>query len=220
MTRTDGTPELVQVSVIEDQPALRAALQRLFSTSEGFGCKGAYGSVEAALDRLPNELPHVLLIDLELPGMSGMEGIRLIHARWPAITLLTLTVHEEHSFIFESLCAGADGYLLKSTPPDQLLHCVRDALRGGAPMSPGIAKKVITLFRKVRPAPELTHELTPHESRILKLLASGENYKTSAKLLGVSVNTISFHVRSIYSKLHVHCRSDAVAKALRSGLIS
>ncbi len=148
-----------------------------------------------------------------------MEGIRVIHGRWPPIVLLTLTVHEENTFIFESLCAGADGYLLKSTRPDELLRSIQEAIAGGAPMSPGIARKVITLFRKVRPAPEETSELTPHESRILKLLASGENYKTSAKLLGVSVNTISYHVRSIYGKLHVHSRGDAVAKALRTGLI-
>ncbi len=220
MIRTGGIPRPIRVGVIEDQPALRSALSQLFSNSDGFVCTRAYGSVEEALQGLSDQLPDVLLVDLGLPGMTGMEGIRVIHSRWPAIALLTLTVHEENSFIFDSLCAGADGYLLKNTQPNELLRCVQDAIQGGAPMSPGIAKKVITLFRKVRPAPEEAHELTPHEHRILKLLASGENYKTSANILGVSVNTISYHVRSIYRKLHVHSRGDDVAKALRSGLIT
>jgi DNA-binding NarL/FixJ family response regulator len=176
--------------------------------------------MEAALENLAHDLPDVLLIDLGLPGMSGMDGIRRIRGRWPGVVMLTLTVHEESSFIFESLCAGADGYLLKSTQPAELIRCIHEAIQGGAPMSPAIAKKVITLFRRARPVPEEANELTAHELRILKLLASGENYKSSAKLLGVSVNTISYHVRSIYTKLHVHSRGDAVAKALRRGLIT
>ena len=219
LSQNSGVASPIRVGVIDDQAALRSALSRLLSGSGNFVCTGVYDSVESALARLAGELPDVLLIDLGLPGMTGMEGIRVIRSRWPAIVLLTLTVHEENTFIFESLCAGADGYLLKSTQPEDLLHCIQHAMDGGAPMSPSIAKKVIALFRKVRPAPEEVTELTPHEFRVLKLLADGENYKSSAKLLGVSVNTISYHVRSIYGKLHVHSRSDAVAKALRSGLI-
>jgi DNA-binding NarL/FixJ family response regulator len=134
--------------------------------------------------------------------------------------LLVLTVYEENEYIFEALCAGADGYLLKSTQPRDLLSCVHQAIAGGAPMSPGVAARVIRLFRKVRPRAEFVSDLTPHEVRILTLLANGENYKTAAALLKVGVNTISFHVRNIYSKLHVHSRSDAVAKAIRRGLIS
>lgn len=210
----------VRVGIVEDQPAIRSALVKLLSTSEGYSAVGSYGSMELALESLARDLPDVLLIDLGLPGMSGMDGIRAIRSRWPAVLMLTLTVHEENSFIFESLCAGADGYLLKTTQPAQLLRSIREVIEGGAPMSPAIAKKVITLFRNVRPVPEQTNELTAHELRILKLLANGENYKTSAKLLGVTVNTISYHVRSIYSKLHVHSRGDAVARALRRGLIT
>jgi DNA-binding NarL/FixJ family response regulator len=220
MMQSCGTPDLIRVGVIEDQPVIRGALMHLFSTSQGYAVTGAYGSMEAALEGLADDLPDILLIDLGLPGMSGMDGIRAIRSRWPSVLMLILTVHEENNFIFESLCAGADGYLLKSTKPAELLRCVREVVQGGSPMSPAIARKVITLFRNVRPVPEEANELTAHELRILKLLASGENYKTSAKLLGVSVNTISYHVRSIYSKLHVHSRGDAVAKALRRGLIT
>lgn len=220
MTAVDRSRHPVRVGVIEDQPAFRDAMVRLFENAEGFVCAGAYDSVETALERLKSELPDVLLVDLGLPGLSGMEGIRIIRARWPTVILLTLTIHEENSFIFESLCAGADGYLLKSTPLEELLRCVRAAVDGGASISPTIARKVIALLRKGGPHVQAESDLTPHEFRILKLLASGENYKTSAKLLGVSINTISYHVRSIYGKLHVHSRGEAVAKALRTGLIT
>ena len=216
--RTSPAPT-ISVSVIEDQAPIRDAFAELLSTSAGFALAGAYASVEGALAHLPDNLPKVYLIDLVLPGMSGIGGIRLLRTRWPKVNLLALTVHEENSYIFEALCAGADGYLLKSTPANHLLQCIREAVAGGAPMSPSIAAKVIGLLRETRPAATAQTDLTPHEFRILKLLASGENYKSSAQILKVSVNTISFHVRSIYSKLHVHSRSEAVAKALRTGII-
>lgn len=212
-------PKPIRIGVIEDQVSVRDALARLLCTSDGFELTGAYGSIEAAKAHLPAALPDLLLVDLGLPGMSGMEGIRNFHRQWPTLVLLVLTIHEEHRYIFESLCAGADGYLLKGILPAELLASLREAARGGAPMSPGIASKVIRLFREHRPVPGASG-LTPHEFRILKMLAEGENYKSSARILGVSVNTVSFHVRSIYSKLHVHSRSEAVAKALRTGLIS
>lgn len=210
----------IRVGIIEDQTSVRDALSRLLSTCDGFQLTGAYDSIEAAKLHLALAMPDILLVDLGLPGVSGMEGIRGFHTQWPTLVLLVLTIHEENQYIFESLCAGADGYLLKGIQPSELLGCLREAARGGAPMSPGIASKVIRLFREHRPASEETTGLTPHELRILKMLAAGENYRSSARLLGVSVNTVSFHVRNIYSKLHVHSRSDAVAKALRTGLIS
>lgn len=213
-------PKPIRVGIIEDQVAVREALSRLLSSSAGFDLTGAYGSIEAAATALPTALPDVLLVDLGLPGASGTEGIRRFHSLWPKLALLVLTIHEENEYIFDALCAGAGGYLLKSTRPDNLLSSIREAVAGGAPISPSIAAKVIRLFREVRPTESAGSDLTPHEFRILKLLASGENYKTSAAILNVSVNTISFHVRSIYAKLEVHSRSDAVAKALRTGLIS
>lgn len=213
-------PKPIRVGIIEDQVAVREALSRLLSSSPGFELTGGYASIEVATTALPAALPDVLLVDLGLPGASGTEGIRRFHSLWPKLALLVLTVHEENEYIFDALCAGAGGYLLKSTRPDNLLSSIREAVAGGAPISPTIAAKVIRLFREVRSAASAGSDLTPHEFRILKLLASGENYKTSAAILNVSVNTISFHVRSIYAKLEVHSRSDAVAKALRTGLIS
>ena len=210
----------IQVAIIEDQVAVREGLAHLVQNSEGFSCSGAYGSVRSAISGLEKSLPDIVLIDLGLPDITGVQGIEAIRSRWPSVALLALTVHDENEFIFQALCAGADGYLLKSIASDQLLRSVEEAVDGGAPMSPLIARKVIQLFRKFKPLPKGDYELTPHEFRILNLLANGENYKTSARILKVSVNTISYHVRNIYSKLHVHSKGDAVAKAFRRGLIS
>ena len=139
--------------------------------------------------------------------------------RYPNLIVLMLTVYDDDDGVFESLCAGACGYLLKTTPPARLLECVGEAVQGGAPMTPEIARRVVTLFRDLRPPRCSTCQLTPHEMRLLKLLVEGHIYKTAAAELGVSINTICFHIRSIYQKLHVHSKSEAVAKALRERLI-
>ena len=177
--------------------------------------------MERALDHLAStaDTPDVALMDIGLPGMSGIDGVRLIRERHPAIMPLVLTVYEDDRRIFDALCAGACGYLLKKTPPAQLLAGIRDVVDGGAPMSPEVARRVIAIFREIRPPDLAEHHLTPHEIRLLTLLVEGHNYKTAATELGVTVHTISFHLRSIYGKLHVHTKTEAVAKALRHGLI-
>jgi DNA-binding NarL/FixJ family response regulator len=161
----------------------------------------------------------VVLVDIGLPGKSGIDGIRLLKESYPELVLVVLTVFEDDRRVFEAICAGASGYLLKKTPAPRLIQGIRDAAEGGAPMSPEIAARVIALFRHVRPAPPDDHDLTPHEVRVLKMLVDGHNYKTAAVELSVSVNTISFHIRHIYEKLHVHTRSEAVAKALRNQIV-
>jgi DNA-binding NarL/FixJ family response regulator len=158
-------------------------------------------------------------VDIGLPGMSGIEGIRELKVRHPNLSVLMLTVYDDDSRIFDALCAGASGYLLKKTPPARLLESIKEVLDGGAPMSPEIARRVIALFREVRPPIEADYLLTPHETRLLKLLVEGHNYKSAAAELGVSVNTIRFHMRSIYGKLQVHSKSEAVAKALRNRIV-
>ena len=163
--------------------------------------------------------PHVLLLDLGLPGMSGIEGIHPLRQRYPQTAIVILTVYEDNERVFEALCAGANGYLLKNTPPIKLLDSLRDAMKGGSPMSPEIARRVIELFRRFRPPEKAQYNLTPHELRLLKFLVEGHSYKTAAAQLGVSVNTIAFHVQNIYGKLQVHSKSEAVAKALRNRLI-
>jgi len=212
-------PTPLRVAVVEDRREIREGLAALIGGTEGFTCVGAYRSMEEALPALAEAVSDVALVDIGLPGMSGIEGIRLVRERRPHLPILVLTVYDDDDRIFDALCAGACGYLLKKTPPARLLEGVREAAAGGAPMSPEVARRVVALFRQVRPPARSDHDLTPHEMRLLKLLVEGHNYKTAAVELGVTVNTVSFHVRHIYEKLQVHSRSQAVAKALREGLV-
>jgi DNA-binding NarL/FixJ family response regulator len=213
------SPELIKVALIEDQREIREGLRALIDGTSGYGCTGAFRTMEEALERVARETPHVILVDIGLPGMSGIEGIPLLHARYPAAPILVLTIYDDDDRIFSAFCAGASGYLLKKTPPARLLESLKEAVEGGGPMSPEVAGRVIKLFRDFRPPPQTDHDLTPHEVRLLKLLAEGHNYKTAAAELKVSVNTVSFHMKHIYEKLHVHSKSEAVAKALRSGIV-
>ena len=190
----------------------------LIDGTEGFTCVGSYRTMEEALDKIGTNLPHVVLADIGLPGMNGIEGVRLLKERQPSLTLLMLTVYEDDERIFEALCAGASGYLVKKTPPARLLESIREAIDGGAPMSPEIASRVVHLFRQIRPPEKADYHLTPHELRLLKLLVEGYNYKTAAAELGVTFNTICFHIKQIYEKMQVHSKSEAVAKALRNKL--
>jgi DNA-binding NarL/FixJ family response regulator len=210
---------VLTVVVIEDCRDIREGLQMLIGGTPGYRCVGAFQSMEEALARTDDATPRVILVDIGLPGMTGIEGIPLLRARWPAASVLVLSVYEDDERIFAALCAGACGYLLKKTPPARVLESLREAVEGGAPMSPEVARKVVVLFREVRPAPPPEHDLTPHELRLLRLFAEGHSYKTAADLLGVTVNTVSFHMRRIYEKLHVHSKSEAIAKALRGGLV-
>jgi DNA-binding NarL/FixJ family response regulator len=212
---------MIPVIVIEDQREIRDCLALLLNGTEGFRCAGVFPTMEAALRELAaaKEPPAVALVDIGLPGMSGIDGVRLMRERHPAIVPVMLTIYEDDERIFDALCAGACGYLLKKTPPALLLESIRDVVAGGAPMSPEVARRVIALFRELRPPDRADYHLTPHETRLLGLLVEGHNYKTAAEELHVSVHTISFHLRSIYSKLHVHSKTEAVSKALRQGLI-
>jgi len=210
---------VIKVAIIEDQRDIRECLTFLINGTEGYSCTGSYRSMEEALDKISHQLPDVVLSDIGLPGMDGIEGARILKERYPNLLLLMLTVYDDDERIFDAMCAGASGYLLKKTPPARLIESLREAVQGGAPMSPEVARRVITLFREIRPPERADYELTPHETRVLKLFVEGHNYKTAATELGVSVNTINFHVRSIYEKLQVHTRSEAVAKALLNRLV-
>lgn len=209
----------VKVVIVEDHREFREYLSALISGTQGFECLGSFRSVEEALLQLPVHVPDVMLIDIGLPGKNGIEGIRLFKERFPEILFLTLTVHDDDERIFDALCAGASGYLLKKTQPSRLVESVKEAAQGGAPMSPEIARRVIKLFREIRPPERADYNLTPHELRILRLLVEGHNYKTAATKLGVAPTTINFHLQNIYQKLQVHSKTEAVAKALRNRLI-
>jgi DNA-binding NarL/FixJ family response regulator len=210
---------IIRTMIVEDQRDLREGLATLVNFTPGFKCIGAFRSMEECLARVKHDLPDVILSDIGLPGMSGIEGIRVLKDQYPDLIILVLTVYDDNEKIFDALCAGASGYLLKQTEPAELLRSVREAVDGGAPMSPEVAARVIKLFREVRPPEKVDYDLTPHETRLLKLLVEGHNYVTAAAKLNISYNTIKFHVRNIYDKLQVHSKSEAVAIAMRDRLV-
>lgn len=210
---------IISIAVIEDQRRIREGLAALIDGTPGFRCGGSFESMEQALAGMGGNKPDAFLVDIGLPGMSGIEGLPLLKARYPDAPLLVLTVYDDDQRIFQALCAGACGYLLKKTPPARLLESVREALDGGSPMSPEVARRVVSLFRNVVPPAGSSHELTPHEVRLIKLLVEGHSYKTAGAELGVSINTIRSYIRNIYDKLQVHSKSEAVAKALRERMV-
>ena len=212
-------PSSIRVAVIEDQREIREGIGFLIDSTEGYRLTASFGSMEEALERIGNDLPDVTLVDIGLPGMSGIDGARILKHRWENLSIIALTVYDDDDRIFEMLCAGASGYLLKKTPPARLIESLKEAVRGGSPMSPEVASRVIHLFRRIRPPDKADYNLTPHETRILKLLVEGHTYKTAAAELRSSVNTIAFHMQNIYRKLQVHSKSEAVVKALRNHLI-
>jgi len=216
-TPNAGSP--IKVAIIEDQRDIRECLTFLINGTDGFSCTGSYRSMEEALDRISHQLPDIVLSDIGLPGMNGIEGVRVLKERHPDLLILMSSIYDDDERVFDAICAGACGYLLKKTPPAKLLESIREAVAGGAPMTPEIARRVITLFREIRPPERANYELTPHEIRLLKLFVEGHNYKTAAAELKVSINTVNFHVRNIYDKLQVHSRSEAVAKALLNRLV-
>jgi DNA-binding NarL/FixJ family response regulator len=209
----------IKVAIVEDHQRIREGLMALIDGTEGFRAAGSFQSMEEALTGIGQDLPDVALLDIGLPGMSGIEGVRALKERYPNLLFLMLTVYDDDARIFEAICAGACGYLLKNTPPARLLESLTDVMAGGAPMSPEVARRVIELFREIRPPEHAEYRLTPHETRLLQLLVDGHNYKTAAAEVGTGVHAVSFHMRNIYEKLQVHSRAEAVAKALRHGIV-
>ena len=215
---TAPIPPPIHVALVEDDRATRDGLALLIGGSLGYACNDTYRSVEEAMARLPATGVDVILLDVHLPGVSGPRGVASLVERCPGAAILMLSAYEEEDLVFESLCNGAIGYLLKRTPPARLLEAIREAHQGGAPMSPEIARMVNTAFRgRVGPRPEAT--LTEQEKRLLKLLSEGKSYQACADQLHVAIDTVRNYIRSVYGKLQVHSRSAAVTVALRSRLI-
>jgi DNA-binding NarL/FixJ family response regulator len=209
----------IRIMIVEDNRTFRDGLTSLIGFTDGFKCIGSFGSMEEALARLRREKPDVVLSDIGLPGISGIEGIGRIKELYPDLMILILSVYDDDERIFDALCAGASGYLLKRTPPSKILESLREAISGGSPLSPEVATKVLQLFRDVRPAEKVDYDLTPHELRLLKFLVQGHNYTTAAAELGVSYNAIKLHMKNIYEKMQVHSKSEAVAKALQNRVV-
>ena len=204
----------IRVAIVEDDTAVRENLQVLISNAPGFSCVAACGSAEEALQKLPIIVPEVVLMDIHLPGKSGIECVARLRTVVPYSHIIMLTIEEDSEQVFDSLKAGATGYLVKHVEPKQILEAIQDVHRGGAPMSSQIARKVVIAFRGV---PASTEErLTVREEEVLRLIAKGLRPKDIGESLGLSVTTINTYIRNIYKKLHVRSLAEAVAKSMRS----
>ena len=209
-------PTVIRVAIVEDDAWLRDNLVSEIGNTAGYSCLGAYATAEAALQAIPALCPDVVLMDINLPGMDGVQCVRRLKERCPEIQFLMLTVYEESESIFNSLLAGARGYLLKRTPMGEVLEAIRQVQEGGAPMSDHIARKVVQYFNHKGARGSALEALAPREAQVLEKLAGGASYKEVADQLSLSIDTVRMNVRHIYHKLHVHSRGEAVAKYLAS----
>ena len=205
---------MIRVTIVEDDADIRKALATLLDESQGFRCVGTHGDCESALAALEEEKPDVVLMDIVLPGMSGIQGVAEVRRRLPGADVVMLTVHPDDTYVYEALAAGAAGYLLKGSRTEQILEAIRDVRRGGAPMSPAIARRVVESFHRAKESP-----LSPRETEVLALLCQGRSYGDAARALFISEETIHFHIKNIYRKLEVHSKSAAVARAIRDRLV-
>jgi DNA-binding NarL/FixJ family response regulator len=211
--------DAIRVAIVEDDVLLRDGLSRMLQEAEGLSFEAAFSSAEEAMEGLRNCPSDVLLLDIGLPGMPGSEAVAVFRQKYPTMAILMLTVFSERCRVFASICNGASGYLLKSTPPSKLVDAIRAAHAGGSPISPEIAREIVNLFQKTGPPQPPAIPLTGQEQRLLSLLSQGHSYESSARQMNVSVNTVRNYIRSVYDKLHVHSKSAAVNAALRRGLI-
>jgi DNA-binding NarL/FixJ family response regulator len=203
---------MIDVAIVEDEDDVREGLAVLINGSEGFRCVQRYSSAERALPDILKNKPDVVLMDINLPGMSGIECTRQLKAHHPGLPIMVLTVYDDDEKIFESLKAGASGYLLKKTPPAKLLEAIVELYNGGSPMSSRIARTVVQTFQAMGPSSKETENLSKREHEILFYLAKGYRYKEIAETMFISIETVRTHLRNIYEKLHVRSRSEAVLK--------
>jgi len=211
--------EGIEIWIIEDDPVFRRGLKELITTDAGMRCTGVFDRCEKALAVLSEkDPPTIMLVDIGLPGMSGIEGIRRMKGLSPTTEFIVLTVHEERQNVFDAICAGATGYLIKNLPPDTILQKVREAASGGAPMDPLIARRVLEILSGAA-GDRAAYGLTDREKDVLNLMVQGHTRLEIAERLFVSLSTVITHSRNIYAKLHVHTRGGAVAKALKERLV-
>lgn len=210
----------ISVSIFEDHEGLREALSELILQAPGYRLVGAYAHANDLERALAQTLPDMILMDISMPGLSGIEAVKQIRQEYPDLPVLMLTVFEDDDHIFEALCAGASGYLLKNTPPDRLLEAIRETLLGGSAMTPVIARRALHLFRQMAIEPERPdYLLTPKETEVLGHLVQGLSYKMIGAAMDIGYETVRSHMKAIYEKLHVVSMTEAVAKAIREGLV-
>ena len=205
----------ITVSIVEDNDQLRGTLARVINRAEGFRCLSQYPDAEEAVEALPRDRPDVVLMDINLPGMNGVECVRRLKQLAPDSLVIMLTVYEDTENIFNALAAGASGYLLKRTPRAEVLDAIREVHRGGSPMTTHIARKVVQSFQQTGASSQPTESLSPREQEVLDCLSKGFLYKEIADKLGIGYETVHTYIRRIYEKLQVRTRTEAVAKFLR-----
>ena len=210
--------DAINVALVEDSRDEREALAYLIRASPGFACVGAFATGEEAQEKIPRLRPDVVLLDIHLPGLSGIDCLRRLKDRLPSTRFMMLTVFEDHDRIFQSLAAGALGYLVKKAPPAKLLEAIQELHQGGAPMSGQIARQVVAVFQQPAPTADALAALTGREQEIVQRLAQGLIYKEIASHLGISVGTVRTHICRIYEKLHARSRHEAVLKAFPHAL--
>jgi DNA-binding NarL/FixJ family response regulator len=215
---TDKMP--ITVAVVEDSADYRMGISFILRSSPACKCVGEFASAEEFLDVIDEIQPEVVLMDIGLPGMSGIDATAIVKREHPRTEIIMLSIFEDDDNVFRAICAGASGYVTKPVMPQQLLEAVEHAFSGGTPMSPHIARKVLNLFKQHVPPPKADHNLTPRELEVLQLAVQGDDYKQIAEKLFVSFFTVRAHIRNIYDKLHVHSKSQAVAKALKERLVA
>ena len=205
----------IKVALVDDDEGIRSSLSVLIKRAKEFKLTGEYANGETALKEIPANLPDVVLMDINLPGMKGYDCVRQIKSAHPTVQFLMLTVYEDSDSLFNSLRAGASGYLLKRTASARLLEAIRDVFDGGAPMTPQLARRVVQFFSKPAAQASSLARLTPAEQKFLDNLANGYAYKEIADRMNISIDTVRSYVRTVYEKLHVHSRTEAVVKYLR-----
>lgn len=212
---------MIRVAIFEDNRHLRETFQLLLDTSADYTCSGAYPDCQDLVPLLEASPCDIVLMDIEMPGMNGIEATKLIKEQFPGVLVLIQTVFFEDEYIFNAICAGASGYILKSTSPSGYLDAIADVRAGGSPMTPGIARRVLELFKTNLQPPVIndSYNLTPQEKKVLQLLVDGKSYKLIAAELFVAIDTVKSHVKNIYAKLHVHSGTEAVSKAIRDKIV-
>ena len=212
---------MIRVTIFEDNKHLRETFTLLLNSAEGFSCSGAFPNCKDMLQNITANPCDVVLMDIEMPGMNGIEATQLIKKHFPEVLVLIQTVFFEDEYIFDAICAGASGYILKTTTPEDYLEAIRNVQSGGSPMTPGIARRVLELFKiNLRPQPANNdYNLTTQEKKVLQLLVEGKSFKMIAAELYVAFDTVKAHIRNIYAKLHVHSGTEAVSKAIKNRIV-
>jgi DNA-binding NarL/FixJ family response regulator len=210
----------IKVTIFEDNTNLRRGLATLINGTEGFECAGEYGNCDDLVKHITETKPDVVLMDIEMPGIDGIEAVRILKPQFPEIKILMETIFEDDEKVFHSICSGAEGYILKNTPPTQILEAIREIYTGGAPMTPSIASKVLSMFKSGTTfAKDESYNLTYRETEVLKYLVRGMSYKATANKCSVSIETINSHVKNIYRKLQVNSKAEAILKAIKGKII-